>query len=87
MLTLCACSTDQPDTSSFEAMDTLMTLSVYGGGRDILDKLQKQIERLDSLMDATDGESEIFMLNRDKRRNSRPAEPIHRACEKNGRPL
>ena len=66
MLTLCACSTDQPDSSSFEAMDTLMTLSVYGGGRDILDKLQKQIERLDSLMDATDGESEIFMLNRDK---------------------
>lgn len=66
MITLCACGTVKPASSSFEAMDTLMTLSVYGGKADTLDELKKQIEELDSLLDATDESSEIYRLNHDK---------------------
>jgi len=66
MITLCACGTVKPASASFEAMDTLMTLSVYGGESDGLDKLKEKIETLDSLLDSTDENSEIYRLNRDK---------------------
>lgn len=70
LLTLCAvlasCGATQPFTSSFEAMDTLMSLKVYGGGTDICEKLQSWIEALDASLDATDENSEIFRLNTEK---------------------
>lgn len=66
IITLCACGTVKPVSSSFEAMDTLMTLSVYGGRSDTLDDLKELIDELDSLLDSTDENSEIYRLNHDK---------------------
>ena len=66
MILLCACGTAKPASASFEAMDTLMTLSVYGGESDTLNRLKEQIENLDGLLDSTDESSEIYRLNRDK---------------------
>lgn len=70
LLTLCtvfaSCSAAQPTTASFQAMDTLMTLKVYGGGADICEQLQSRIEALDASLDATDENSEIGRLNSDK---------------------
>lgn len=72
-LTLCcillftACGTQREHTASFQSMDTLMTLKVYGGDDDICDHLQNRLETLDSLLDATDENSDIFRLNNDGR--------------------
>ena len=70
LLTLCAvlssCGAAQPSALSFQAMDTLMSLKVYGGGSDICEKLQSRIESLDASLDATDENSEIFRLNTEK---------------------
>lgn len=62
---LASCSSAEPDTASFESMDTLMTLKVYGGDADTCSRLQTRIEKLDSLLDATDENSEIYRLNKD----------------------
>ncbi len=62
---LCACSPSQPEHISFEAMDTLMTLTVYGDS-EIGNKLQDRIAELDALWDATDEGSEIYRLNHEK---------------------
>ena len=61
-----ACTGSQPSTASFQAMDTLMTLKVCGGKPDTCDQLQSRIETLDSLLDATDENSEIYRLNTEK---------------------
>lgn len=61
---LSACSGMKPETASFEAMDTLMSLTVYGG--EVCSQLKSEINKLDSLLDATDEDSEIYRLNRDK---------------------
>ena len=70
LLTLCAvlasCGSAQPATSSFEAMDTLMSLKIYGGGTVLGEKLQSRIEALDASLDATDENSEIYRLNTEK---------------------
>lgn len=64
---LSACSIFQkPSTASFQAMDTVMSLTVYGGEADICRDLQSRINRLDSLLDATDENSEIYRLNNEK---------------------
>ena len=63
VLLLSSCAADQPSSRSFEAMDTLMSLKVYGGAPDIGEKLQSRIESLDALLDATDANSEIARLN------------------------
>lgn len=65
-LLLMSCAKAQPSSASFEAMDTLMTLKVYGGDPDTCEKLQSRIEALDALLDATDENSEIFRLNTEK---------------------
>lgn len=79
---LSACAAAEPDTVSFEAMDTLMTLTVYGDG-DICQQLKSRIEELDGLLDATDENSEIFKLNRDKtaRVSEDTAELLSRSLE------
>lgn len=61
---LSACSGMRPETMSFEAMDTVMSLTVYGG--EVCSQLKDEINELDSLLDATDDDSEIYRLNRDK---------------------
>lgn len=60
---LSACSTAKPRSASFQSMDTLMTMKVYGGDSDLCDRLQQRIETLDARLDATDGNSEISQLN------------------------
>lgn len=63
-LTSCA-SESSPSSASFQAMDTLMSLKVYGS-TDTCEQLQNKITELDSSLDATDEKSEIFRLNTEK---------------------
>ena len=49
LLTLSACAPAKPAVTSFEAMDTLMTLTVYGDDK-VGDQLKSRIDELDSLM-------------------------------------
>ncbi len=66
MLILSACGTEEkPDSRSFQAMDTLMTLTVYGDG-EIGARLEERIDSLDRALDATDEKSEVYRLNREK---------------------
>lgn len=60
---LSSCSGTEPQSASFESMDTLMSLKVYGGNTDTCSLLQKRIGELDARLDATDENSEIFQLN------------------------
>ena len=62
-VTLASCSSSQPSTASFQSMDTLMTLKVYGGDADVCSRLRSRIEELDSRLDATDENSDIYQLN------------------------
>lgn len=63
LLSLCACSNQQSETVSFESMDTMMSLNIYGGTKELCDTLQDRILSLDALLDATDENSEIHRLN------------------------
>ena len=63
---LASCASSEPSTASFQSMDTLMTLKIYGGKADACSRLQKCIEELDALLDATDENSEIYRLNTEK---------------------
>lgn len=60
VILLSACSS-KPDTLSFEAMDTVMTLTVYGG--DVANELKSEIQKLDGQFDSTDENSEIYRVN------------------------
>ena len=60
---LSSCSETQPQSASFQSMDTLMTMKVYGGDSDLCGRLQKRIEALDATLDATDENSDIYQLN------------------------
>ena len=65
-LGLTSCTSDSsPSSASFQAMDTLMSLKVYGSA-DTCEQLQNKITELDSSLDATDEKSEIFRLNTEK---------------------
>lgn len=61
-LSLSACGAATPENTTFGAMDTVMSLTVYGG-EEPLDRLQRRIEILDGLLDATDENSELSLLN------------------------
>ena len=65
-VSLGACGVSEPSALSFQAMDTLMTLKVYGGGSDICDKLRDRVEELDSLLSTTDENSDIYRLDHEK---------------------
>lgn len=60
---LCSCAKAEPQSASFQSMDTLMTMKVYGGDSDLCDRLQQRITGLDAQLDATDENSEINQLN------------------------
>ena len=63
----CTKQASKPASASFEAMDTVMSLTVYGGDSDLCDRLKSRIEALDSALDATDENSEIYRRNTDRR--------------------
>lgn len=49
---------------SFEAMDTYMTLTVYGNeAEEAMEAVEEEIERLEGILSAEDQESEIYSLN------------------------
>ena len=50
----------EPAQTTFFAMDTVMTLQVYGGDQALLDRLRDQVLRLEGLWSATDPGSEIY---------------------------
>lgn len=65
VLLLCACTKKAaPDTLELFAMDTYMTLQVYGG-KDVLPSLSQEIGTLDRLLSATNQSSQLYALNRD----------------------
>ena len=53
-----------PDTLSFSAMDTMMSLMVYGGS-DACARIRDRALELDRSLSAVDPDSDIFALNRD----------------------
>ena len=51
---------------TFFAMDTVMTLRLYGGGDEaLLDAAEERVKELEALWSVTDENSEIYALNRD----------------------
>ena len=54
-----------PDTRTVFAMDTVMNLTAYGGGEEVLDQAEARIRQLEKLFSSTDPESEIYAVNRD----------------------
>ena len=60
---LSSCAGTESRSASFQSMDTLMSVKVYGGDSDLCDRLQARIDSLDAQLDATDENSEIHQLN------------------------
>ena len=60
---LSSCAETEPRSASFQSMDTLMSVKVYGGDSDLCDRLQARIETLDAQLDATDENSDVYQLN------------------------
>lgn len=61
-LFLTACAAAAPVERSLFAMDTLMSIRIWGG-EDAPDAVSDELTRLDSLLSATDASSEIYHLN------------------------
>ncbi len=61
---LCGCTESVPAEREIFAMDTLMTLRVWGDDTLVSDAVS-EINRLDALLSVTNENSEIFALNRD----------------------
>ena len=60
---------NEPVTIELFAMDTYMTLTAYGNhAKEALDKAAESIKRIDELLSTGNPDSEIAMLNRDKKR-------------------
>ena len=67
LLLLCGCTApsppEAPRSAVFFAMDTVMELSVYGGGEEALEEASALVERLEGLFSATDAASEVYAAN------------------------
>ena len=63
IISLSAC-TGQTVKTSFEAMDTVMSLNICGSS-DIADRIKEKAEAMDKALSAVDEGSEIYALNRD----------------------
>ena len=62
--TTASSSSDEEASVSFEAMDTYMTVTVYGNNAEAAAAAaQEEVERLDVLFSAEDSESEIYTVN------------------------
>ncbi len=58
----------EPVTAEFFAMDTYMTMTAYGSqAAEALDEAEKKIHQLDDLLSTGNPDSEISVLNRDKK--------------------
>ncbi len=55
----------EPVKDTFTAMDTVMTLTLYGGEADALDAARDRVLELDALLSVTDPDSDIAVLNRE----------------------
>lgn len=64
LLLLAACAPGTADTASFTAMDTVMSLTVWGGSGSCA-RIRERAAELDKLLSSVDENSEIFALNRD----------------------
>ena len=64
MILLTACSGAEAERLSFTAMDTVMSLTVYGGS-ETCEKVRDRAAELDKKLSAVDEDSEIFALDRD----------------------
>lgn len=54
----------EPHSKDFFAMDTYMTVTAYGeNGSDAVEEAEKRVYELDSLLNAENKESEIYLLN------------------------
>ncbi len=53
-----------PAKTTFAAMDTVMTLTVYGGESDALDAAKARVLDLEALLSVTDPDSDVSALNR-----------------------
>ena len=53
-------------TAGFFAMDTYMTLKAYDAGKEDLQELQDETERLEKLLSVTDPDSDIYRLDQEK---------------------
>ena len=62
--TLISCSAQTPSAASFEAMDTVMSLKVWGETA-LCGSLEKRAHELDDILSATDPGSDISRLNTD----------------------
>lgn len=63
-LCFCGCASNAPVERQIFAMDTLMTIRVWGDEEDVSEAVS-EINRLDALLSVTNENSEVFALNRD----------------------
>ena len=63
-LLLCGCASNAPVEREIFAMDTLMTIRVWGDEEDVSAAVS-EINRLDALLSVTNENSEVYALNRD----------------------
>lgn len=72
MIFLTACDADilgepEPESKSFFAMDTYMTITAYGeNAESALDQSEEKIEKLEKMWSVTDEDSEIYKINHNK---------------------
>lgn len=66
LLAGCTPAQTSPRESTFFAMDTVMSVTLYAGGDDaLLDQARARVEELEGLLSVTRPDSEVFALNRD----------------------
>ena len=63
-LLICGCANNAPVEREIFAMDTLMTVRVWGDEEDVTAAVS-EINRLDGLLSVTNDDSEVYSLNRD----------------------
>lgn len=61
-----------PIRREFFAMDTYMTLTLYGATEEFADRLESEVHRLDELFSTGNPESEVYALNRGERVSCSP---------------
>ena len=60
---LCGCGATKEQESMVFAMDTVMTMRLYGGDEELMKSLESRIKELEGLFSVTDEDSEIYELN------------------------
>lgn len=63
-IALTSCSSNEPQSKSFFAMDTYMTIKAYGENAEIaLNQAEERVKELEKLWSVTDENSEIYAIN------------------------